>query len=183
MILVTLGTIPFPFNRAINWIDSLLENGVISENVFIQYGVSDVSAIVKHPLVTAESIVQSKDLMKLVDSSRLVISHAGQGSTRAMADRGACFVLLPRLARYGEHIDDHQLLFAKSVENLGVSFCLSLDALEQAVLQPPSHFKGQLFNGPKLVEYLLEVYPQNLQKGVLAEGGLKLGRLMKQRKI
>ena len=168
MILVTLGTIPFPFDRAINWIATLLENGTISEPIFIQYGTSDILTIAKNPLVTAEPTVQSKDLMKMVDEARLVISHAGQGSTRAMADRGACFVLLPRLACYGEHIDDHQLLFAKSVASLGVSSCLSLDSLEQAVLQPPPHFEGQLFSGPRLVEHLLNVYPLiSVQEGVL----------------
>ncbi len=159
MILITLGTIPYQFNRAITWLSILLKEDVISEPVFIQYGVSDISLVVKHPLVTAVPIVQSKELMKMVDNSRLVISHAGQGSTRALASKGACFVLLPRLARYGEHIDDHQLLFARNVEKFGVSHCLSLKELEQFILQPPPAFRQKLFDGPKLADYLLNVYP------------------------
>lgn len=170
MILVTLGTIPFPFDRAIDWVGTLLENGTISEPVFVQYGVSNVAAIADHRLITAESIIPSKDLMKLVDSSRLVISHAGQGSTRSLAERGVRFVLLPRLASYGEHIDDHQLLFAKSVEKMGVLSCASLKDLQQSVLQPPSPFKGQLFAGPRLAEHLLKAYPSSLVKQHLLEG-------------
>jgi UDP-N-acetylglucosamine transferase subunit ALG13 len=172
MILVTLGTIPFPFDRAIDWIAFLLENGTISEPVFVQYGVSNVAPIMKHRLVTAESIVQSKDLMKIVDASRLVISHAGQGSTRSLAERGARFVLLPRLASHCEHIDDHQLLFAKSVERLGVLSCLSLNDLQQSVLQPPPPFQGQLFEGPRLAEHLLKAYPSNLVKQPLLKRDL-----------
>lgn len=172
MILVTLGTIPFSFDRAINWIESLLDNGTISEPVFVQYGVSDVAVITKHRLVTAESIVLSKDLMKIVDASRLVISHAGQGSTRSLAERGARFVLLPRLASYGEHIDDHQLLFARSVEKLGVLSCSSLNDLQQAVLQPPPPFQGRLFESPKLAEHLSKAYPSNSVKKSLLERDL-----------
>jgi UDP-N-acetylglucosamine transferase subunit ALG13 len=161
MITITLGTIPYPFNRAVTWLSILLKRDIISEPVFIQYGASDISVVAKHPLVTATPILQSYELMKMVDDSRLVISHAGQGSTRALAKRGACFVLLPRLRRYGEHIDDHQLSFAQSVEKFGISYCLSLEELEPFILQPPPPFQNPLFDGPKLADHLLKVYPES----------------------
>lgn len=159
MITVTLGTASFQFDRAISWLSSLLERGVISEPVFVQYGVSDVSELMKYSLVTAESVLEPKPLFALLDASRLVISHAGQGSTRMLAARGARFVLLPRLKRYAEHVDDHQLWFVESVKELGVQHCLSLKELEQAILQPPPRFPKQLFNEPKLANHLLAVYP------------------------
>lgn len=159
MITVTLGTIPYPFNRAVSWLSLLLEREVLLEPVFIQHGQSDVSGVTNHPLVTTASILPSEQLMEMVDKSRLVISHAGQGSTRALANREASFVLLPRLARHGEHIDDHQLLFAQSVARFGVQYCLSLEQLKQFILQPPPRFEKQLFDGPKLVDYLLKTYP------------------------
>lgn len=158
MIAITLGTIPFQFNRAIHWLSILLEQGIITEPVFVQYGVSEISPVIKNPLVTAAPIVPSKDLMKIMDDSRLVISHAGQGSTRTLTNRGASFVLLPRLARYNEHIDDHQLEFAKSVEKFGVQYCLSLDTLKQFILQPPPRFQKPLFDGPKLADHLVNLY-------------------------
>lgn len=159
MITVTLGTIPFPFDRAINWLNILLEEEVISESVFVQHGVSDVSVLAKHSLITAAPILQTRELMKMVDDSRLIVSHAGQGSTRAFASRGACFILLPRLARFDEHIDDHQLSFAKSVVKFGVPYCLSLEELKQLILQPPPRLQQQLFEGPKLAEHLSKIYP------------------------
>ncbi|MBW4643614.1 MAG: glycosyl transferase [Goleter apudmare HA4340-LM2] len=159
MILITLGTISFPFDRAILWIKILLDRQAIVEPVFIQYGSSDISLLGAHPLVTAESMITSERLIKLVDSSRLVISHAGQGSTRLLASRGVPFVLLPRLKRYGEHVDDHQLWFAEAVAKYGIKNFVSLDELAQAILQPPPHFKGQLFGNPKLTDYLLRQYP------------------------
>lgn len=159
MILMTLGTINFQFDRAIAWLDILLKQGIISEPVFVQHGISDVSALAKYPLVTAEPIVESRRMIALVDDSRLVLSHAGQGSTRMLAARKASFVLLPRLKKYAEHIDNHQLGFAQAIEQFGVRYCLSLGELEQALLQPPSPFQNQLFKEPKLANHLLTVYP------------------------
>ncbi len=159
MITVTLGTIPFSFDRAVDWLKSLLDSGVISESVFVQHGITDVSALAKYPFVKTTPILETTLLMKQVEESRLIISHAGQGLTRGLADRGARFILLPRLARYKEHIDDHQLLFARSVEKLGIPYCTSLDNLEQAVKCPPPSFQGQIFDQPKLAEHLMQIYP------------------------
>lgn len=159
MITMTLGTASFQFNRAISWLSILLEHGIISEPVFVQYGISDVSPLIKYPLVTAQSVLESKPLLELFDASRLIISHAGQGSTRLLAARGERFVLLPRLKSYAEHVDDHQLWFVQAVQQLGVHYCLSLEELKQAILQPPPRFQKQLFNEPKLANHLLAVHP------------------------
>ena len=159
MITVTLGTIPFSFNRAIDWLESLLETEVISESVFVQHGTTDVSSLTKYPFVKTKPIVETSLLMKTVQDSRLIISHAGQGLTRGLASRGACFVLLPRLSCYKEHIDDHQLWFARDVEKLGIPYCTSLDHLERVVKSPPPSFQGQIFEEPKLAEHLMQIYP------------------------
>jgi UDP-N-acetylglucosamine transferase subunit ALG13 len=159
MIFITLGTISFPFDRAVLWLKILLERQAIIEPVFLQYGSSDISVLGDHPLVTAESMITSERLIKLVDSSRLVISHAGQGSTRLLASRGVPFVLIPRLKCYGEHVDDHQLWFAKAVAKYGIQNFVSLDELAQAILEPPPRFQGKLFGNPKLTDYLLRQYP------------------------
>jgi UDP-N-acetylglucosamine transferase subunit ALG13 len=158
MIVVSLGTIPYPFNRALAWVKALIEKGSIAESVFIQYGTSDISSLLEYPLVTADAILDSKELTRLIDKARLVISHAGQGSTRLLAARGCSFILLPRLKIHGEHVDDHQLGFAQAVEAFGVQHCLSLEQLEQAVLNPPSPFQRTLFSEPKLSQHLIETY-------------------------
>ncbi len=159
MITVTLGTIPFSFDRVIDWLECLLSTGVISESVFVQHGTTDVSALAKYPFVTTAPIVETSLLMKTIQESRLIISHAGQGLTRGLAAQGACFILVPRLSCYKEHIDDHQLWFARGVEKLGITYCTSLDNLERAVKFPPPSFKGQIFDEPKLAEHLMQIYP------------------------
>lgn len=148
MILVTLGTIPFPFDRAVLWLRILLNREVINEPVFLQYGNSNISPLEGHPLVTLEPTITSSHLSQLVDESRLVISHAGQGSTRMLAAKETPFVLLPRLKSFGEHIDDHQLLFAQSVIQFGIYYFVTLDGLEKGILNPPPSFQGSFLRLP-----------------------------------
>ncbi|NJM57646.1 MAG: glycosyl transferase [Synechococcales cyanobacterium RU_4_20] len=164
MITVTLGTIPFQFDRAITWLGILLDRQIITEPVFLQYGSSDISAIAQHPLVTALPVVQSEYLKAQVDASRLVIAHAGQGSTRMLVERSASFIILPRLALHREHIDNHQLMFARGMSNFGIRCCITLDEVVEAVLQPPAPCAVDLFDGPKLAEYLRRCYtPSRIQ--------------------
>ncbi|MGJ3245670.1 MAG: glycosyltransferase [Elainellaceae cyanobacterium] len=158
MITVTLGTIPFPFARAIDWLECLLNHGTISEDVFVQHGVSDISQLANYPLVKTASVVMPELLDQMIQSSRLVIAHAGQGSARKLAAMDVSFVLLPRLASYGEHIDDHQFAFAHSISELGVTYCSSLESLEQAVLNPPKPLNKPLLDGPWLAHHLIKSY-------------------------
>ncbi|MEM7064918.1 MAG: glycosyltransferase [Cyanobacteria bacterium P01_B01_bin.77] len=159
MITVTLGTIAYPFQRALSWVEELILQEVITEPLFVQYGASNICQLASHSLVTAVPFVELSDLQTQIEASRLVISHAGQGSTRMLADMGVAFVLVPRLAQYNEHIDDHQLLFAKSVEPVGVSHCLTLDALQNFVVHPPKKVQKRLFDSPHLAEHLIHAYP------------------------
>lgn len=159
MITVTLGTITYPFQRILSWVEELILQEVITDSVFVQYGASDICQLASHSLVTAVPFVGLSDLQAQIKASRLVISHAGQGSTRMLADMGVTFVLVPRLVQYGEHVDDHQLLFAKSVEPVGVSHCLTLDALKDFVVHPPKKAQKQLFDSPHLAEHLIHAYP------------------------
>ena len=157
MIVYTLGTIFFPFERATSWLQELLEREVIVEPVLFQHGSTSV-AKVSHPLLITEVSLTRKEMHESVKEASLVISHAGQGSARMLAEMEACFILLPRLKRYGEHVDDHQLLFARTIEKFGVHYCTELDQLSDYVKQRPAPFRGELFKGPSLAEHLITRY-------------------------
>jgi UDP-N-acetylglucosamine transferase subunit ALG13 len=163
MIVYTLGTIIFPFDRAINWLQILLEEEVIVEPVLLQHG-STSAAKLSHPLLTSVASLTNNEMYEAVKQASLVISHAGQGSTRMLAEMGACFVLLPRLKRYKEHVDDHQLLFARAVEKYGVHYCTELDQLLYYVKCRPYSFQGELFKAPLLAEHLIARYSLQLQQ-------------------
>ena len=158
MITVTLGTIAYPFDRLIGWLDHLLQSGVIDEPLLLQHGATNCDLMKEHPLVDAVNLLPAKELNKRMLKSRLVIAHAAQGSTRKLAARNISFVVVPRLAEYKEHVDDHQMQFAEGVAQLGVTVCNTLDGLESAVLNPPAPLNKDLFAGPKLGDYLARKY-------------------------
>lgn len=157
MIVYTLGTIFFPFDRAVSWLQILLEEEIIVEPVLLQYG-STSAAWLSHPLLTSVASLTRQEMYEAVKQASLVISHAGQGSTRMLAEMGATFVLIPRQKRYGEHIDDHQLLFSRAVEKFGVHYCTELHQLINCVKYHPLPFQGELFQAPLLVEHLITRY-------------------------
>ncbi len=168
MIVFTLGTIFFPFERPINWLQELLDQEIINEPVLLQHGATPATKL-SHPLLKSVSSLTRDEMHEAVTQASLVISHAGQGSTRMLVEMGARFILLPRLKRYGEHIDDHQLLFARAVEKLGVNYCTELNQLINHVKQPPSPLESKLFNAPSLTEYLISRY-KNLEPQKTVQG-------------
>jgi len=157
---MTLGTISYPFDRAVRWLKICLEKDLITEPVFIQHGATDVSSIINHPLVQAEPTIPNEQWIDLVCTSRLIISHAGQGSTRMLAEKNARFFLLPRLALYREHVDDHQIMFARSIKATGITYCLTIEDFQTLLKSPPPPYTGNIFTGPRLAEFLLKKYPQ-----------------------
>lgn len=157
MILVTLGTINFPFHRAIIWLRSLVENNIINEPVLLQHGMTPVDSL-NHRLITNSVSLSRHEMYESTKQASLVISHAGQGSTRMLAEMNTRFILIPRLKRYGEHIDDHQLLFARQVEQFGIKYCTEFNQLAKSIEQRPSPYYGELYKAPLLVEYLMNHY-------------------------
>lgn len=157
MIVYTLGTIFFPFDRAVNWLEKLIEQETIIEPVLLQHGATSATKLY-HPLIKSTVALNRNEMYEAVKQASLVISHAGQGSTRMLAEMKACFILLPRLKRYGEHVDDHQLLFARTVEKFGINYCTEFEQLSHYVKHRPSPFKGELFKAPLLAEHLILQY-------------------------
>lgn len=157
MIVFTLGTIIFPFDRTVEWLNHLLSEEIITEPVLFQHGATSVARL-HHPLLTTVVSLSKAEMRESVEQASLVISHAGQGSTRMLAEMGASFVLLPRLKCYGEHIDDHQLLFAETVARFGVTYCTDLNSLVNYIQAPPLPFTGKLFDAPSLATYFQKFY-------------------------
>lgn len=129
-VLVTVGTIrPYGFDRAIRHLDSLLTDF----DVTWQIGESTVE-----PSHGRVSRLLSRDTMvDEVQRADVVIAHAGVGSILMTLAAGKVPVILPRLARHAEHIDDHQLDIARllgdrQLVHLSSPETLSLDDLALA---------------------------------------------------
>ena len=112
MIFVTVGTHEQQFNRLIKAVDDLVADETIKEEVIIQKGYSDYEP--KH--CKAYKLISYKEMQKYLDEARIIITHGGPASFMAALERNKTPIVMPRLKKYDEHVNDHQDYFSKEVE-------------------------------------------------------------------
>lgn len=111
MIFVTVGTHEQPFNRLIEYIDKLKENGTITEDVIIQTGFSTCEP----KYCKWSKLLPYGEMQKNVADAHIVITHGGPASFIMPLQIGKTPIVVPRQHQYGEHVNDHQVEFAKAV--------------------------------------------------------------------
>lgn len=112
-LLATVGMSEHQFTRLVTWLDSwIARNEGVSG--FVQYGSS------APPRHAAGSAVVSPD--RVLDSMTrafVVVTHGGPGSIMDARARGHVPVVVPRIAALDEHVDDHQVVFTRSLASTG----------------------------------------------------------------
>jgi UDP-N-acetylglucosamine transferase subunit ALG13 len=134
MIFVTVGTEQYPFNRLMNWIETLLIHGFIQEEVIVQYG--SCTSLPQGVLVYQS--LKSDRFAELIDQARLVISHCGEGSILLLEEIGKPYILVPRSHRFKEHVDDHQVELATALSQAGATVAWSPGDLTRFLESPQS---------------------------------------------
>lgn len=131
MIFITLGSQKFQFNRLLKKVDNLIEKKVINEKVFAQIGYSDY--IPKN--YSYNKFLDRDKFSEIMQISDIVITHGGTGAIIAAVKAGKKVVAIPRMAKYKEHVDDHQIQLLKEFDEMGfISACYNIDNLEDIYL-------------------------------------------------
>lgn len=112
MIFVTVGTHEQPFDRLISCIDRLKRDGVIQEEVIIQTGFGTYEP--QH--CRWSKMLPYEEMVENVEKARIVITHGGPASFIMPLQMGKIPIVVPRQSKFGEHVNDHQLEFAKAME-------------------------------------------------------------------
>ena len=132
MIFVTLGSQKFQFNRLLQAIDRQIESGEITEIVFAQTGWSDYKPV--H--YESTPFLDREDMDAWVAKSDLVIAHGGTGAIVGALKAGKKVIAVPRLAKYGEHVDDHQEQITGQFLGLNMILrCEDCEELSQMIAQ------------------------------------------------
>ena len=111
MIFVTVGTHEQQFDRLIKKIDELKEQGTIQEPVFIQSGYSTYEP----QYCQWKKLLPYKEMQEKIQMAHIVITHGGPSSFISVLQAGKNPVVVPRRAEFEEHVNDHQVDFAKKV--------------------------------------------------------------------
>ena len=99
MIFVTVGTHHQPFGRLLDGLGALP-----GESLVVQHGCGPAPPAVAY----AVAFMPFDEMLRYFESCELVITHAGVGSIVAATRAGHVPIVVPRLKRFGEHVDDHQ---------------------------------------------------------------------------
>ena len=111
MIFVTVGTHEQPFNRLIQKVDELKKDGVITEDVIIQTGFSTYEP----KYCQWSKLIPYQQMIKNVADARIVITHGGPASFIMPLQIGKTPIVVPRQHQFNEHVNDHQVEFARNV--------------------------------------------------------------------
>ena len=116
MIFVTVGSQKFQFDRLLEKLDQLIEDGVIRDEIMAQIGVSQYMP--KH--FSYVPFMDREEFARQVDACTVMITHGGTGAIIGAVKKGKKVIAVPRLAQYGEHVDDHQLQLIHQFDDLNL---------------------------------------------------------------
>lgn len=125
MIVVLLGTQNNSFHRLLEEVQKNIDNGNIKEEVIVQKGYTKFES----ENMTIYDRLPSDEINELIDKADLIITHGGVGSIVTSIKKGKKVIAVPRLKKYKEHVNDHQLDIIKSFRDTG--YIIGLDSVEE----------------------------------------------------
>lgn len=126
MVFITVGSQKFQFNRLLKAVDELIEKKNISEEVFAQIGTSDY--IPKN--YNYKNFLNRDEFAEFSRKAEVIITHGGTGAIIGAVKKGKRVIAVPRLAEYGEHVDNHQIQLLKEFDQMNlISVCYDLEKL------------------------------------------------------
>lgn len=110
---ISVGNATQPFPRLLDEVARLATT--LPQPVLVQHGATPFQSDACRPL----PFVNMSEFEQLMGDAELLILHAGAGSVIHAVRLGKVPVVMPRRAIYGEHVDDHQVEFAKALAAAG----------------------------------------------------------------
>lgn len=116
MIFISLGTQKFEFNRLLKYIDELIEEGNIKEPVFAQTG----NSTYQPKNYEYQQFLTQQEFEQKIETCDVFLTHGGVGAITTAMNYKKKIIVCPRLAKFGEHVDDHQLEISSKYKELGI---------------------------------------------------------------
>lgn len=111
---VSVGTDHHRFDRLMDWVERWLAGAPVDVRVIVQHGSSRCpSGAVGHVLLPKH------ELVALLAGADAVVVQGGPGGIMDTRGAGRMPIAVPRLARLGEVVDDHQVAFCRRMRDVG----------------------------------------------------------------
>lgn len=160
MIFITLGSQKFQFNRLLKKIDELIERQAITEEVIAQIGFSDY----KPKKYQYYDFMDREEFSSYMDKADIVITHAGTGAIITAIKKKKKVIAVPRLAKYGEHVDDHQLQIVNEFMQANlIDSILEMDQLEEKLLTIHKKEFAEYISNTQVIVENIDTYIMGLE--------------------
>ena len=157
MIFVSLGTQDKSFSRLLELLDKEINKGIITDNIIVQAGYTKYKSS-NMEIFDYGSKEEFNDYIKNCD---ILITHGGVGSIFTGLKNNKKVLVMPRLAKYKEQHNDHQLEIVEEFTKMG--YILSFNdtkSFEKAYKKvnsfKPKKYKSNTQNMIKLIEEFID---------------------------
>jgi len=162
MILVMVGTHNQPFDRLIKAVDDLVAKHTIKGEVLIQVGYS--KTVPKY--AKWFKFVDYDKMMELMRESKIIITHAGIGSTLLSIRMRKPTIVVPRLKKLNEHTDNHQIEITKELAKQNkIIPVYNISTLKDAI-KTARRFKPKIEPKLCIIEGTVKSFLDSLRPGV-----------------
>lgn len=160
-IFVTVGSRNYQFNRLFQKLDELFEQGIIKGQMFAQIGTSTYEP--KH--YEYKKFISQDEFLEKINWADIVVSHGASGSIMKALNAGKKVIAVTRLAKYNEHINDHQIqnneAFASNGYVLAVYEMNDLGNAFEAFYNGTDNTRPWVNNDPLSIIKLIDNYIQD----------------------
>lgn len=158
MIFVSLGTNDKSFERLLKAIDKEIQLGNIKDKVIVQSGYTKYSS----------SNMEIIDLMpmdkfnKCINDCDILITHGGVGTILDGLKKGKKIIAFPRLSKYQEHVNDHQVEIIEEFYNSGYILTGKVKDVSSLIKEcssfNPKSYKSNNYKFNKLISDIIDSF-------------------------
>ncbi|GMV99492.1 MAG: hypothetical protein AMXMBFR84_06310 [Candidatus Hydrogenedentota bacterium] len=131
MIYVTVGTMFLDFARLIRKMDDIAQS--TGERIICQIGMGETVPVHCEHF----RFKPRQEIVALQREARVIVAHAGIGCVIEAMQASRPLIVVPRLKKHNEHMDDHQLDLAQAVARRGWGrMIVHMDDLAEALANP-----------------------------------------------
>jgi len=144
VIFATVGSTAIPFDRFIDALESLPAGDLL-----VQHGP------MRAPVTAGRAIpyMQFPEVIEAMEAADVVVSHAGAGSILCALRAGHTPIVVPRLKRFEETVDDHQVEFSRALAADGKVIAVEdLERLPDAVANAPRRLEASRSDAPRPIQ-------------------------------
>lgn len=159
MIFITLGSQKFQFNRLLKAVDEQVAEGKITDEIFAQIGSSDYKPKNYH----YKDFLDRDEFSEWQGKAEIEITHGGTGAIIGAVKKGKKVIAVPRLSKYGEHVDDHQLQIIGQFKELDlICECTDCDKIWKAIEETKgTEYKSYQSNTNRIIKSIEDFIGEN----------------------